>query len=64
MKNLKTELLINAVIMLAIGVMASCAGYAVRQGEVLQSAKEVLKQKKTCYDVYDLEMIVFGEPQL
>jgi hypothetical protein len=60
MKNLNKELLINVVIMLAIGTLAFCAGYAVRQGEVLQNAKQVLKQDKLYFDVYDIQRIIFN----
>lgn len=60
MKNLKKELLLNLVVMLAIGTLAFCAGYAVRQGEVLQNAKEVLKQEKLSFDVDDIQRIIFN----
>ena len=65
--NMRTQTII--VITLAVLFIAGCyvsykLGYTKRQIEVLDNAQKVTKQNKTLYSNQDLEIIIFGEPQL
>jgi hypothetical protein len=53
--------LIGSILLIAFGFYM---GYEFRQHEIRQNAEKVFRQRKTSFDVQDIEIIIFDEPQL
>lgn len=69
--QLKKSMKIQAVFFISIILIAVLAcfscyklGYNKSEREILQRAKMVIKPGKTCYEVQDIEIIIFNESQL
>ena len=58
------QFLIKYTALIGIIVISFIAGYSYKGHEVIQNAQKVFKTGKTTFEVQDIEIIIFGEPQL